>query len=82
MTNPIDRQAVHEKLGVEAYSDHEVDVMLGVLSELYPEKSLVDLTESEWLKAYGLMHKRKKTGWMDDATIAEKARALTEGQAD
>lgn len=82
MTNPIDRQAVHEKLGVEAYSDHEVDVMLSVLNELYPQQPLADLSESEWLRAYGLMHQRKKTGWMDDATTAEKARALQGENAD
>lgn len=70
----FDRAAVHEKLGLEAYSDHEVDVMLSVLDELYAGRELSDLSESEWLKAYGLMHARKKTGWMDDATLAEKAR--------
>lgn len=73
MTEPFERQAVHDRLGVEAYSDHEVDVMLEVLQELYPERTLTGLSESEWLKAYGLMHARKKTGWMDDATLAEKA---------
>lgn len=78
----FDRTAVHEKLGVEAYSDHEVDVMLDVLRELYPQKALPDLTEGEWLQAYGLMHQRKKTGWMDDATIAEKTRALTSEDSD
>ncbi|WP_147364034.1 hypothetical protein [Deinococcus cavernae] len=72
---PIDRAAVHAKLGVEAYSDHEVHVMCTVLHELYPEKTLADIPENEWLRAYGLMHQRKKTGWMDDATLAEKSRA-------
>lgn len=77
-----DRIAVHEKLGAEAYSDHEVDVMLSVLNELYENRQLEGLTESEWLRAYGLMHQRKKTGWMDDATMAQKARALTDDSAE
>lgn len=49
--------------------------MCTVLHELYPEKTLADIPENEWLRAYGLMHQRKKTGWMDDATLAEKSRA-------
>lgn len=76
MTPTFDRHAVHEKLGAEAYSDHEVDVMLTVLDELYAGRELTELTESEWLRAYGLMHQRKKTGWMDDTKLAEKAKAM------
>lgn len=74
-----DRNAVHQKLGVEAYSDHEVDVMLEVLNEQHPDRPLEELSESEWLKAYGLMHQRKKTGWMDDKTLAEKGRETPSG---
>lgn len=71
----LDLAAVHARLGVEAYSDHEVGVMCDVLRELYPERELEGLSEREWLVAYGLMHQRKKTGWMDDATLAQKAGA-------
>lgn len=74
-----ERQAVHERLGREAYSDHEVDVMLQVLRELYAGRSCAELSETEWLRAYGLMHQRKKTGWMDDETLAEKGSATPEG---
>ena len=74
MTPPaFDPAAVHEKLGTQAYSDHEVGVMLDVLQEQYPGRTLETLTEGEWLRACGLMHQRKKTGWMTDEQLAEKA---------
>ncbi|WP_278913986.1 hypothetical protein [Deinococcus wulumuqiensis] len=69
----LDPQAVHERLGVEAYSDHEVGVMVEVLQELYAGRELSDLTEAEWLRAYGLMHQRKKTGWMTEGVVSPDA---------
>lgn len=69
----LDPRAVHERLGVEAYSDHEVGVMVEVLQELYAGRELSDLTEAEWLRAYGLMHQRKKTGWMTEGVVSPDA---------
>ncbi|AXG99795.1 hypothetical protein DVJ83_12450 [Deinococcus wulumuqiensis] len=69
----LDPRAVHERLGMEAYSDHEVGVMVEVLQELYAGRELSDLTEAEWLRAYGLMHQRKKTGWMTEGVVSPDA---------
>ena len=69
----LDPQLIHRRLGVEAYSDHEVGVMVEVLQELYAGRELGDLTEAEWLRAYGLMHQRKKTGWMTEGVVAPDA---------
>lgn len=69
----LDPHIVHERLGIEAYSDHEVGVMVEVLQELYAGRTLEDLTEAEWLRAYGLMHQRKKTGWMTEGVVAPDA---------
>ena len=69
----LDPQVIHQRLGVEAYSDHEVGVMVEVLQELYADRDLDDLSEAEWLRAYGLMHQRKKTGWMTEGVVAPDA---------
>lgn len=69
----LDPQVIHQRLGVEAYSDHEVGVMVEVLQELYADRELEDLSEAEWLRAYGLMHQRKKTGWMTEGVVAPDA---------
>lgn len=69
----LDPQVIHQRLDVEAYSDHEVGVMVEVLQELYADRELEDLSEAEWLRAYGLMHQRKKTGWMTEGVVAPDA---------
>lgn len=69
----LDPHTVHERLGTEAYSDHEVGVMVEVLQELYAGRELSDLSEQEWLRAYGLMHQRKKTGWMTEGVVSPDA---------
>lgn len=69
----LDPGVIHQRLGVEAYSDHEVGVMVEVLQELYADRELESLTEGEWLRAYGLMHQRKKTGWMTEGVVSPDA---------
>lgn len=69
----FDPAAVHERLGTQAYSDHEVGVMVDVLQEMYAGRALDSLTEAEWLRAYGLMHQRKQTGWMTEGVVSPDA---------
>lgn len=69
----FDREAVHQRLGSEATSDHELEVMLTVLASEYPQRTLESLSEQEWLRAYGQMQARKQTGWMTEPTVGAPA---------
>ena len=62
-------QAVHERLGMEAASDYEAQVMRDVLMAMYPGRDLKTLDEKEWLTAYGEMNKQKETGWIGDSAV-------------
>ncbi len=60
---------VHERLGLEAASDYEAQVMRDVLIGMYPGREFEGLTEAEWLAAYGEMNLQKETGWIGDTNV-------------